>query len=98
MVVKAGFVVKVLGVGGRVVVVPRARDGVGGLVGRKVRRCADGLSGCGNVYMLLFEERVLRVRRRRSGCGFWRSDVRVRVNARSIVGGGEGRNEREDSY
>jgi hypothetical protein len=68
--VKVELVVKELGLGGSVVVVPRARDGVGGVVGRKVNMWVDGLSGCGNVYMLLFEGRVLRVRRRRIGCGF----------------------------
>lgn len=38
---KWGFGVKVWGVGGRVVVVPRAREGVGGVVGRRLRRCEE---------------------------------------------------------
>jgi hypothetical protein len=44
---KAALVVKEDGVGGRAVVVPRARCGEGGVVGRRVRRCWEGLEGEG---------------------------------------------------
>jgi hypothetical protein len=40
---KEGFVVKLSGVGGRVVVVPRARVGLAGSVGRRERRWVEGL-------------------------------------------------------
>lgn len=43
-----GFSVKEEGVGGRVVVVPMAREGVGGEVRRRVRMCMDGFEGWGN--------------------------------------------------
>ena len=42
---KSGFSVKVFGEGGRVVVVPRTREGVGGVVGRRVRRWRVGDDG-----------------------------------------------------
>ena len=42
-----GFSVRESGVGGSLVVVPSARDGVGGVVGRRVRRCECALLGEG---------------------------------------------------
>lgn len=39
---KVGFSVRESGVGGRAVVVPMAREGVGGVVGRRVRMWAVG--------------------------------------------------------
>ena len=48
------FSTKEAGVGGRVVVVPRARVGVGGLVGRRERRWEGGVVGCGEGWMYWF--------------------------------------------
>lgn len=51
MVRKCGLVVRESGVGGRAVVVPMARDGVGGVVGRRVRRWeVVGAWGLGKTY------------------------------------------------
>lgn len=51
MVRKRAFCVKERGVGGSAVVVPIARDGVGGSVERRVSRCEEeGLSGLGKTF------------------------------------------------
>jgi len=44
---KCGFSITEVGVGGRAVVVPIAREGVGGWVGRRVRMCEDAVVGEG---------------------------------------------------
>lgn len=48
--IKCGFSVTEEGVGGRAVVVPMARDCVGGSVGRNERMCAWGDVGAGKTY------------------------------------------------
>ena len=47
---KCGFSITEVGVGGRAVVVPIAREGVGGWVGRRVRLCEDAVVGEGKTY------------------------------------------------
>jgi hypothetical protein len=49
---KEGVSVTEEGVGGRVVVVPRERRGVGGEVGRRERMCVLGIVGCGWMYWI----------------------------------------------
>lgn len=44
------------GSGGFAEEVPRARSGLGGEVGRRVRRCSRGREGCGKMYYILSDE------------------------------------------
>ncbi len=53
-----GFSVRESGVGGILVVVPIAREGVGGWVGRRVRICDWGLVGEGKTYYSEFVSRL----------------------------------------
>lgn len=55
---KCGFSVTEVGVGGRAVVVPIARDGVGGWVGRRVRMWEDGVVGEGKTYCCVVSRRM----------------------------------------
>lgn len=50
---KCGFSVTEEGVGGRAVVVPMAREGVGGWVGRRVRMWEDGVEEGKTYYFLV---------------------------------------------
>lgn len=48
-----GFSVRESGVGGMAAVVPRARRGLGGVVGRRERMCVEGEEGEGWIYCCL---------------------------------------------